>query len=168
MTDAQTQRPSAHLAMHPGTGGFSEKFSGEASRETEHGKSTSPAPPIPMDRDSPLGKLTPQKVWAASPTPRPPHQECPQEAFYLRPGVEGQLNQNGAQRRRGRRSFELNCAGNAGQTAPEAEGGGGRGSPEGAPGWCPTRAYGPGHLKRHKMHHHPEGHRAHQRHCTVL
>ena len=70
-------------------GGFSEKFSGEASRETEHGKSTSPAPPIPIDWDSPLGKLISQKVWAASPTPGPRHQECCQEAFYLRPGVEG-------------------------------------------------------------------------------
>ena len=140
--------------MRPGTSGFSEKFSGEASRETGHGKSTSPVPQFLWIRFT---------SWEVNPRASPgciTHSsaalsEMPSGSILPASGSGGATEggPGGAVSHTGRERVADSCQEGRRWRPREAQG---------CTRGCPPQAYGPGHVKWHKIHHHLEGHREYQ------
>ena len=148
--------------MHTGTVSFSEKFSGEASRETGHRKSTSPVPQFLWVRFT---------SWEVNPPASPGCITHPSAALSEMPSGSILPASGSGGATEPERSPEGRPGGAVSHTGRErvadSSREGRRWQPREAQGCtrgCPPHTYGPGHVKWHKIHHHLEGHKAYQRH----
>lgn len=128
---AQTQRPQLTQQTRPGTGGFSE-FSGEASRETEHGKSTSPVPQFLWIRFT-SWEVNPPASPGCITHPSAALSEMPSGSILPASRSGGATEPEGAQR-----SGESHWEGAHGRQQPRRKAVAARGSPRVHPGVSPS------------------------------